>query len=99
MAPLADKCAALQINNRTYNDKAIISPQAIIMQLAHYYLTSHNQPGTLCTKALMLHGLWAEIFYFTTGGRWSALHRLKSLHTGQYGLKSLYAKHVIPTFD
>ena len=70
MALLADKCAALQINSRTYNGKAIISPQAIIMQLAHY-LTSHNQPGTLCTKASMLHGLWAEIIDSTTGGRWS----------------------------
>ena len=70
MALLADKCAALQINNRTYNGKAIISPQAII-QLAHYYLTSHNQPGTLCSKASMLHGLWAEIIDSITGGRWS----------------------------
>ena len=76
----ADKCAALQINNIIYNDKAIISPQAIkelnwwvsSIQLAYHYLTSHNQAGTFCTKASMLHGLGAEINdWATTGGRWS----------------------------
>ena len=69
----ADKRAALQINNNIYNGKAIISPPAInelkwyvsSIQLAYHYLTTHNQTGTLCTKASMLHRLGAEIFIVT----------------------------------
>ena len=51
----ANKFSVLQINNRIYNGKAIISPQVInelnwwvlSIQLAHYYLTTHDQTGTL----------------------------------------------------
>ena len=95
----ADTCAALQINNIIYNGNALISPQAIkelnwyvlSIRLAYYYLTTHNQTGTLCTKASMMG--W-ELKLTTRPPADDG-----QPHTGQFGLKSLCANHVIPTFD